>query len=463
MTRLFLTAGVAALAIAAPATAGPGGHGGGHGGQHAARAQPQQRAQKAAPQRMQRAALQRAAMRPQRAQMRAERQQRPAAMQRQARVADRQQVRVDHKQQAQTRGVNRQQVRADHGQQAQARQHVRADHGQQAQAHQQVRVNRGLTMPNRMEARRQMQANRQVERVNRQVALQNNIAIKQQLKGIRQMTVQNRVAALQNMREGRFAALNVSPQVRILAPTAASALIGVPLASAATISALSSFPQSAQYLYPSTPNYYYQYGDGYAYQVNRGSNLISALIPLLAGGYMPGQYLPTSYMNSYAPENYGFNSFYPANSSYGCNRYVNGVVYQVQCDTGLVDNVLPLYAGGYGAGQMLPSSYDYYNVPSQYRTMYPASANNGYWYSPGAIYQYDQSSSLITSVAALLSPGMSIGQQLPTGYGAYNVPYAYRSSYADTQDAWYRYNNGYIYQVDPTTRLVSAIVASVLT
>jgi hypothetical protein len=43
------------------------------------------------------------------------------------------------------------------------------------------------------------------------------------------------------------------------------------------------------------------------------------------------------------------------------------------------------------------------------------------------------------------------------------VPYGYRETYYDTADAWYRYNNGYIYQVDPSTLLVTAIVASLLT
>jgi len=52
---------------------------------------------------------------------------------------------------------------------------------------------------------------------------------------------------------------------------------------------------------------------------------------------------------------------------------------------------------------------------------------------------------------------------MPLGYSTYNVPYAYRSTYYDRPDAWYRYNNGYIYQVDPTTQLVSAVVASILT
>jgi len=249
--------------------------------------------------------------------------------------------------------------------------------------------------------------------------------------------------------------------------------VGAPISTVRNVVTLAALPSSVQYLYPDTPNYYYQYGDGYLYQVDRGSNLIAALLPLLGGGYMPGQYLPNYYMSSYVPDYYGLNSFYPASygagygNSYGyenlCNRYANGVVYQVDCVTGMVEDVIPLYAGGYGVGQMLPSSYGYYNVPYQYRDMYYDSADAGYWYAPGAIYQYDRSSSLITSVAALLSPGFSVGQPLPMGYNVYNVPYAYRSTYYDTPTAWYRYNNGYIYQVDPTTQLVSAIVASALT
>ena len=102
-------------------------------------------------------------------------------------------------------------------------------------------------------------------------------------------------------------------------------------------------------------------------------------------------------------------------------------------------------------------------MPSQYRSLYYNSGNSNYWYAPGAIYQYDRSSSLITSVAALLTPGFGIGQQLPVGYGMYNVPMAYRSSYYDTPNDWYRYNNGGIYRVDPTTQLVTALVASILT
>ena len=44
------------------------------------------------------------------------------------------------------------------------------------------------------------------------------------------------------------------------------------------------------------------------------------------------------------------------------------------------------------------------------------------------------------------------------GYSAYNVPFAYRDRYYDTPDAWYRYNDGYIYRVDPTTQLITAVI-----
>ncbi len=66
-----------------------------------------------------------------------------------------------------------------------------------------------------------------------------------------------------------------------------------------------------------------------------------------------------------------------------CNRYAYGVVYQVDCCTGMVVNVIPTYAGGYGVGQMLPSAYSYYNLPMQYRSIYYPTADYSYWYAPG--------------------------------------------------------------------------------
>ena len=43
-----------------------------------------------------------------------------------------------------------------------------------------------------------------------------------------------------------------------------------------------------------------------------------------------------------------------------------------------------------------------------------------------------------------------VGQMLPMGYDAYNVPFAYRDRYYDSDRAMYRYADGHIYQVDPT-------------
>jgi hypothetical protein len=315
-------------------------------------------------------------------------------------------------------------------------------------------------------------------RADRQLRAQDMMAQRQQLRGERQLRTMDlrmarnalradRIANADAFRASRLAALTT----QVIAPARAASFIGQPLSAVTPLMALSPLPMGVSYLYPDTPDYYYRYGDGYLYQVDRGSNLIGALLPLLAGGYMPGTYLPNYYMSSYAPSYWGLNSFYPATyNGYGyggydnlCNRYANGVIYRVDCYSGMIVDVVPTYAGGYGVGQMLPSAYSYYNVPYQYRSLYYDTPDYNYWYAPGAIYQYDPGSSLITSVAALLSPGFSVGQPLPLGYNTYNVPYAYRSTYYDTPNAWYRYNNGYIYQVDPTTQIVSAIVASILT
>ena len=475
MTRVFLAAGVAALAIATPALAGPHENKADRSAQRAERQQARQQAprvqrQQAVRQQAPRVERQQRTMRAERQaprierqQVRAERQARPSRIERQARAerqarverqqrparverqqarAERQQARQNRVQQAQNRQAERQQLRANRAQQGQVRQQAMVQGQGRVAARDQLRLERQAARNNRLVERRALRADR--------IAANN-----------------------QAFQTSRIAALTTSPTVttRVIAPTQAVRFVGEPLNLVSNTVPLMVLPSSVSYLYPDTPDYYYRYGGGYLYQVDRSSSLIAALIPLLAGGFMPGTYLPNYYMNSYVPNYYGLNSFYPSSYSgfdygYGydnlCNRYANGVIYRVDCFTGMVVDVVPLYAGGYGVGQMLPSAYSYYNVPYQYRSMYYDTSDYGYWYAPGAIYQYDPRSSLITSVAALMSPGFSVGQPLPLGYDAYNVPYSYRATYYDTPNAYYRYNNGYIYQVDPATMLVSAIVASIL-
>jgi len=227
-----------------------------------------------------------------------------------------------------------------------------------------------------------------------------------------------------------------------------------------TIYASNALPIGLRDIYRDNDDYYYRYGDGYVYRVERDNNLVNALLPLIGAGFGIGQQFP--YMNSpnyYVPSYY--QSFYPDNGYYDY-RYANGYVYQVDPYNGMIDNMIPLLDRGYGVGQMLPASYSYYNVPYQYRDIYADNSDYYYRYAPGAIYQVDRDTQLITALASLLTGGLSVGQPLPATYSAYNVPLAYRSQYYDTADNWYRYSDGYIYQVDPTTRLISAIVQAIV-
>ncbi len=217
-------------------------------------------------------------------------------------------------------------------------------------------------------------------------------------------------------------------------------------------------PSRLRTLYRDNDDYYYRYGNGYAYRINRDNDVISSLLPLFGLGTTIGQRFPAAYSNSYLPT--GLRSFYPdsRNTSY---RYANGYVYEVNPITGLVEDVNPTLGYGYGYGQMMPANYSAYNVPSQYRSLYQDNNDHYYRYAPGSIYRVDAGSGLIDSVAALLMPGgLAVGQQLPMGYDAYNVPMAYRSQYYDSPQNMYRYANGSIYQVDPTTRLVTAIISA---
>ena len=487
MTRLFLAAGVAALAISAPVGAKPDRERGGQsaqtqrgGKERAARPQRAERQQRTAqraerPQRAERQQrVAQRAERPQRAERRVERAARPNRVERaQTRAADRRQNRANRVERAQTRVADRQQrVNRERVNMRQAdRRELRAERRDNRQD---IRTDRIVNRADRREIRNE----RFASSANRGVGFgvggcPPGLASKGCMPPGQAKNLDRMINA-DAFRTSRLATLASGARSRFVNPYVASRYLGQPVSAVSQLAALSVLPQSVRYLYPDTDDYYYRYGGGYAYRVGRDNDLIDYILPLLAGGYMPGQYLPSSYMNSYVPDYYGLNSFYPASyGSYGgygygydydvCNRYYGGVVYQVECGNGLIQDVVPLYASGYGVGQMLPSSYGYYNVPSQYRSLYYNTGNSNYWYAPGAIYQYDRSSSLITSVAALLSPGFTVGQRLPTGYGMYNVPMGYRQTYYDTPNSWYRYNNGNIYQVDPTTQLVTAIVASILT
>ncbi len=178
----------------------------------------------------------------------------------------------------------------------------------------------------------------------------------------------------------------------------------------------------------------------------QAKKLVGYAAPALLGSAL----LPIDYRN-----------WYPDNDDY-YYRTSDGYVYQIDRDRNYVDAYWPVendWNGAYYVGSAYPQDYlGYYNVPVQYQPWYADNGDNYYRYGDGAIYQVDRGNGVIESIVSLLAGGFGVGQQMPTGYDVYNVPYAYRDRYVDSADHMYRYNDGYIYEVDPTTQIVQSIV-----
>lgn len=140
------------------------------------------------------------------------------------------------------------------------------------------------------------------------------------------------------------------------------------------------------------------------------------------------------------------------------HRYDDG--YQYRYDRrGALLGYVPALGGALSAGQPWPTQYRYDPAPRQQVDYYGLNPSYDYRYADGAIYGVDRNTSTIQQVVALLTgQSASVGQRMPSGYDVYNVPYAYRDQYADTPTAAYRYNDGSIYQVDPKTQLIAAVL-----
>ena len=156
-----------------------------------------------------------------------------------------------------------------------------------------------------------------------------------------------------------------------------------------------------------------------------------------------------------------YRSWYRDNDDF-MYRWDDDYIYRVRRDGGLIDALFPYQNRDYyyyPVGMSYPLDYNYYNVPYQYQSFYPDGGDSWYRYGDGAIYQVNPSTGLIQGIAALLTGNpLSVGQPLPMGYSTYNVPFGYRDRYYDTADNMYRYNDGYIYRVDPTTQLITAVI-----
>ena len=141
----------------------------------------------------------------------------------------------------------------------------------------------------------------------------------------------------------------------------------------------------------------------------------------------------------------------------GDYRYYDG--YLVRSGSNGIDSWLPLLGGALAPGNQWPSQYASGQLSPYYQDYYGLGSSDGYRYYDDTLYRVDPQSQAITAITALLTGNsFQVGQRLPTGYDVYNVPYSYRDRYADGPDANYRYSDGTIYRVDPTTQLVQAVI-----
>lgn len=150
--------------------------------------------------------------------------------------------------------------------------------------------------------------------------------------------------------------------------------------------------------------------------------------------------------------------YWSRNRDDGRYRYDQGYVYRVD-DGGGVLGWLPVLGGALGLGSVWPQQYQWQPTPRYQADYWNLGGGDDYRYADGVVYGVDPQTQAINGVVALLTGQQwNVGQPMPAGYDVYNVPYRYRGQYADSADALYRYDDGYVYQVDPTTRLVQAVI-----
>lgn len=176
-----------------------------------------------------------------------------------------------------------------------------------------------------------------------------------------------------------------------------------------------------------------------------------------------GQRLPLARLSYNVPERYRYR--FSDDSRYFYRWSDDRSVYRFDRSSGLVSAVFPVVSSGLFLGEPLPLGYDVYNVPFAYRSSYPDTRDAFYRYDDGAIYRVDSGSRLVDGIVALLTGGsgglggLGVGDRLPAGYDVYNVPFDYRDTYFDTDRSMYRYADGSVYRVDPTTRLIEAVLS----
>lgn len=120
---------------------------------------------------------------------------------------------------------------------------------------------------------------------------------------------------------------------------------------------------------------------------------------------------------------------------------------------------IPLLGGALAVGQLWPERYPVAPIADWQSRYFGFDDPRYYRNTDNVIYRVDPETAAIQSVVALLTGSdFVVGAPMPAGYDVYNVPGAYQARYYDDADALYRYADGRIYEVDPTTMLVTGAI-----
>lgn len=143
--------------------------------------------------------------------------------------------------------------------------------------------------------------------------------------------------------------------------------------------------------------------------------------------------------------------------------YDQGYAYRINSGSNLVQSIIPLLGGALFGGNIWPQGYTDYQVSPYYGRFFGGDDYDSVRYADGAMFGVDPQTQMIGSIIGLLTGDeWNVGSPAPQGYDLYNVPVDYRDEYADSEDSTYRYNDGYVYEIDPTTQIVREIIELVV-
>lgn len=172
----------------------------------------------------------------------------------------------------------------------------------------------------------------------------------------------------------------------------------------------------------------------------------------------PGQARKLSHANDREMRWYRYSDWYRAGTGNDW-RYDRGYAYLVDGRTNLITSALPLLGGALFGGNSWPANFRQNQLTPYQASYFGNDRTLEYRQANGAIFAVDPQTQMIRSIAGLITgDNWTVGSRMPVGYDAYNVPYDYRDRYTDNSSSLYRYNDGYVYEVDPTTQIIRSLI-----